>query len=147
MVARSHRVDRRMSKSRQDASMSQVAATQSSSTMQADYMRLLVAQLRHQNPLEPLDNNEMASQMALFSQLQQLETMNSSFSRVLRTVERDYAGNLLGKVVSFVGDTGMGVSGVLSGVVETVYNDVDGDTVLSVGDHAVSLKDVIAVQD
>ena len=37
--------------------MSEVAATQSAGTMQADYMRLLVAQLRHQNPLEPLDNN------------------------------------------------------------------------------------------
>ena len=46
------------------------------SEIQMDYMKLLVVQLQNQNPLEPLNNNEMASQLAQFSQLSQLETMN-----------------------------------------------------------------------
>ena len=59
-----------------------VSSIASASDMQMDYMKLLVTQLQHQNPLEPLSNNEMASQLAQFSQLQQLESMNSSFAEV-----------------------------------------------------------------
>jgi flagellar basal-body rod modification protein FlgD len=62
-----------------------------------DYMKLLVAQLQNQNPLEPLDNKDMTAQLAQFSQLQQLETMNSSFGRVLDSVQRA-THSLIGEV-------------------------------------------------
>ena len=32
----------------------------SASSIQMDYMKLLITQLQNQNPLEPMDNNEMA---------------------------------------------------------------------------------------
>ncbi|GAI50373.1 unnamed protein product [marine sediment metagenome] len=67
-------------------------STSSASNIQMDYMKLLITQLQNQNPLEPLDNNEMASQLAQFSQLQQLETMNNSFSQSLATAEFVSAG-------------------------------------------------------
>ena len=72
-----------------------------SSQIQMDYMKLLVAQLQNQNPFEPMDNNQMASQLAQFSQLSQLEGMNSSFSDVLSTTNRNYANSLMGKNVTF----------------------------------------------
>ena len=59
----------------------ETSSSVSSSNLQMDYMTLLVAQMKNQNPLEPLDNNEMASQLAQFSQLQQLEEMNSNLSQ------------------------------------------------------------------
>ena len=68
--------------------MSIVAPTAKASDIQMDYMNLLVTELKNQNPLEPLDNKEMASQLAQFSQLQQLETMNSRFAGILATAER-----------------------------------------------------------
>ena len=73
----------------------------SASNIQMDYMKLLVTQLQNQNPLEPLDNNEMASQLAQFSQLAQLESMGSSFAEVLATTNRSYANSLLGKTITF----------------------------------------------
>ena len=54
----------------------------SSSDIQLDYMKLLVTQLRNQNPLEPMDSNDMASQLAQFSQLQQLELANGNLSSI-----------------------------------------------------------------
>ena len=77
------------------------ATSVTASDIRMDYMRLLVAQMQNQNPLEPLDNNEMASQLAQFSQLQQLESMNSSFAEVLSTTNRSYANSLLGRTVTF----------------------------------------------
>jgi len=119
----------------------------SASDIQMDYMNLLVTQLRNQNPLEPLDNNQMASQLAQFSQLQQLETMNTSFADVLATAKRTYANSLIGKEVSFEAETESGATDVTSGVVQQVFNSVDGQILLAAGDHRVPLNDIISVKN
>ena len=96
--------------------MASTSEITSASNIQMDYMKLLITQLQNQNPLEPLNNNEMATQLAQFSQLQQLESMNESFADVL-------------------------------GVVEQVYNNIDGEILLGIGNHTVSLEDVISVNN
>jgi len=126
--------------------MNPLSAIVTASDIQMDYMRLLVAQLQNQNPLEPLDNNEMASQLAQFSQLQQLETINHSFARVLTNASRTYAASLLGKDVSFLAETQTGAIETQNGKVEQVYNDVDGEIFLMVGDRAIRLEDVLSVK-
>lgn len=127
--------------------MSSSSVINSASSIQMDYMKLLIVQLQNQNPLEPLDNNEMASQLAQFSQLQQLESMNTSFASVLATTEHTYASSLIGKEVSFATVTEMGTQEITSGTVEEVYNNVDGDILLAVGDHRVVLEDIISVRN
>jgi flagellar basal-body rod modification protein FlgD len=126
--------------------MDSLTAVAKASDIQMDYMKLLVTELQNQNPLEPLDNKEMASQLAQFSQLQQLEGMSSSFAKVLTMVERDYASSLIGKTVSFVAQTDTGTDTVQSGTVEQVYNEVDGEILLVVGDYIVGLEGVISVR-
>ena len=126
--------------------MDSVAATSSASDMQMDYMTLLVTQLQNQNPLEPLNNNEMASQLAQFSQLQQLESMNTSFSEVLTDIQRAYAASLMGKEISFLADDGSGIRAATTGVVQEVYNNVDGETVVVADGYIVGLNDIIWVK-
>ena len=110
------------------------SAIASASNIQMDYMKLLVTQLQNQNPLEPLNNNEMASQLAQFSQLQQLESMNSSFAEVLETAERNYANSLLDKNVTFYSTDE--ITGALEkkvGSVDSVFNDPEtGESLLGV---------------
>ncbi|OHB80490.1 MAG: hypothetical protein A2Z25_15090 [Planctomycetes bacterium RBG_16_55_9] len=127
--------------------MSESSAISSVSSAQMDYMKLLVTELQNQNPLEPMDNSEMASQLALFSQLQQLESMNSSFTSVLAATERTYAGSLIGKEVSFVTQTTDTDRQVNRGTVQEVYNNMDGRIMLSVGDFVVGVDDVLTVKD
>ena len=96
----------------------------SASQIQMDYMKLLVTQLQNQNPLDPMDNNQMASQLAQFSELSQLESMNTSFADVLTTTNRNYANSLIGKNVTFYMENA--TSGELEkkvGKVESVFND------------------------
>ncbi|MBC8217617.1 MAG: hypothetical protein H8E73_04070 [Planctomycetes bacterium] len=121
--------------------------TSTASDIQMDYMQLLVTQLQNQNPLEPLDNNEMASQLAQFSQLQQLESMNTSFSDVLSGIERAYAASLIGKEVSFVADDGSGSGEITAGVVEQVFNNIDGKIVLVADGRTISLQDIVSIKN
>ncbi len=127
--------------------MDPISATNTASNIQMDYMKLLITQLQNQNPLEPLDNNEMASQLAQFSQLQQLESMNTSFAKVLATTELTYANSLIGKEVSFKLETDTGATDITSGIVEQVYNNVDGEIFLRVGDYMFGLENVISVKN
>ena len=109
-------------------------AIASASNIQMDYMKLLVTQLQNQNPLEPMNNDQMASQLAQFSQLSQLESMNSSFADVLATTNRSYANSLLGKNVTFYAEND--VTGELEkevGIVSSVFNDIgNGENLLGV---------------
>lgn len=126
--------------------MDTLSATTTASEIQTDYMKLLVTQLQNQNPLEPLDNNEMASQLAQFSQLQQLETMNQSFEKVLASIEQTYAASLLGKEVQFFAETETGALDAQKGTVEQVYNNVGEEISLAVGDYIIGLDDVLSVK-
>lgn len=117
----------------------------SASTLQMDYMKLLTTQLQNQNPLDPMDNKDMTSQLTQFSQLSQMETMNSRFADILTTVERNHAASLLGKQVSFIGETSSGTSDLLAGTVTEVLNK-DGEIYLEIGDYSVNLDDVVSVQ-
>jgi len=126
--------------------MSETNAVSSASALQMDFMKLLVTQLQNQNPLEPMDNKDMAAQLAQFSQLQQLENMKSSFGDVLKAVQQDYAGSLIGKDVSFVGTASDGTLETRTGQVEEVVLD-DGEVTLLVGDDQVGLKDVLSIRD
>jgi len=125
--------------------MDSIAALATASDIQMDYMRLLVVELQNQDPLEPLNNKEMAAQLSQFSQLQQLEAMNSSFAKVLTSVERAYASSLIGKKVSFVTETQLGTTETQIGSVDQVYNDVDGKIVLTVDKHTLTLDDIVSV--
>lgn len=114
---------------------------------QMDYMNLLVTQLQNQNPLDPMDNTEMASQLAQYSTLEQLESMNTSFESALASSERSYAASLIGKEISFLTEAEDGSQELTRGVVEEVYNDLDGEIILSVEDYAISLDNVVTVTD
>jgi len=125
-----------------------VTATGASATdIRMDYMKLLVAQLQNQNPLEPMDNKDMTAQLAQFSQLQQLEGMNTSFGKVLDSVQRGYASSLIGKEVSFTVRAEDGTVATRTGKVEEVAIGEDGQINLVVDDRKVSLADVLSIRE
>jgi flagellar hook assembly protein FlgD len=100
------------------------SSVMSAGSIQMDYMKLLVTQLQNQNPLEPLNNNEMASQLAQLSQLGQIETLNASFAAVMANTERSYANSLIDRNITFFAeDETTGVLEKLTGRVTSVFND------------------------
>lgn len=87
----------------------------SATDQKLDYLTLLVTELKNQNPLDPMEQKDMAAQLAQFSQLElteemngSIETMNSTMSNLnnsfqgqLAIAEMEHAKTYLGKQVSF----------------------------------------------
>ena len=68
-----------------------------------DFLKLLVAQLRYQDPLHPLNNDQFVQENTMFSQLEQLMNMSKSVNSVLNSLKsnpRQYAATYLGKYIS-----------------------------------------------
>jgi flagellar basal-body rod modification protein FlgD len=126
--------------------MATTSAVSSASDIQMDYMKLLVTQLQNQDPMSPMDNNQMASQLTSMSELQQLENMNTSFSKVLTATQWSYANSLLGKEVSFTDSTNSS-TGVSSGTVSQVAEGTDGGLMLTVGSQTIGLDTLLSVQN
>jgi flagellar basal-body rod modification protein FlgD len=104
------------------------------------FMNLLVTQMKYQDPLNPMDNQEMMAQLAQFTAVEQM--MN-----VAQTVEKQLANGMIGKHVSYQYDnTETGETEYLVGKVDYVKTS-GGDTLLGIGDHEIGVKDVLQVID
>ena len=67
------------------------------------FFKLMIAQLKHQDPSNPLKNHEMAAQLAQFSGLEQMTNINTTLQEMKQAnkpVEQFQALNLIGKEVS-----------------------------------------------
>ncbi len=105
------------------------------------FLKLLVTELRHQDPTQPMADREFISQMAQFSSLEQMTNINSSMKSLHRSSRASEAYALLGKrVEAFNTATGKAVEGLVSKVFfkeNEVRVMVDGQEV-GLGDiHAV----------
>ena len=92
-----------------------ISDTVNAGQQKLDFMNLLITEMQNQNPLEPLSNQQMAAQLAQFSQLEQAELMNTnlttinetigqlntSFAGAMMVAQYEFAKSLLGQDVSF----------------------------------------------
>jgi flagellar basal-body rod modification protein FlgD len=76
------------------------------------FLRLLVAQLEHQDPLKPMENADFTAQLAQFSMLEQIETMNTNLRAVVEAQQaltdlqaKMQASDLIGKEVKIRNNT------------------------------------------
>jgi flagellar basal-body rod modification protein FlgD len=104
-------------------------------------MQILLAQMTHQNPLEPMDNAEMTTQFSQLNSLQQLREINAGMEKLAASNQVIYLASLIGKTVKVNRMDGK----VIEGVVEEVFPEKDNPQ-LRIGTEKVSLEDVIEVK-
>ncbi len=67
-----------------------------------DFLKILLTQLTHQDPIRPMEDTEFVAQMAQFSSLEQMSNMNSELGKVLNILAKSQAVALLGKSVEIM---------------------------------------------
>lgn len=107
---------------------------------QDQFLQLLVAQLRNQDPLSPTDSTQFVSQLATFSQLQETQKLTASFDQMLKLQQLTQGSSLLGKTVEYTPAGGTPASGTVSAVTVS-----DGAILLAVGSATVALDHVTQV--
>jgi flagellar basal-body rod modification protein FlgD len=108
---------------------------------QEDFLKLLIAQLRTQDPLNPMKDTEFIGQMVQFSVLEQNKSMQTAISSMNNTQQIIQANSILGRVVRVVGEDGVISSGVVSSVI------LDQSTpMIVVNGNIYSLGQVVSVE-
>lgn len=78
-----------------------------SQDLQHAFLKLLVAQMRNQDPTNPLQNNELTSQLAQISTLQGIEKLNTSLGSIAGQIDNSqslHASTLIGHGVMIPGN-------------------------------------------
>src|SRR5690625_104875 len=81
-----------------------------------DFLQLLVTSLRYQDPSEPLSTSELMAQTTQLATMEQLTELTQLSQEAFSLQMRTSAAALVGKEVTYLDDTGLPVSGVVSAV-------------------------------
>lgn len=128
--------------------------TNNNSMGKQEFLKLLTVQLQNQNPLSPMDGKDFSAQLAQFSQVEQLENINSGISssneldlQLTRSITNSLSTTMVGKEAKVAGndviidqnDQGT-VSFELDNYAKEVkikINDSNGDTVKTINKQAL----------
>lgn len=86
------------------------AAKDGNDLAQDDFLKLMVTQLTHQDPMKPMENGDFLGQMAQFSTVSGIGDLQQSFSEFASSISNDQAlqaANLVGRWVSAPLNTGV----------------------------------------
>jgi flagellar basal-body rod modification protein FlgD len=93
-----------------------------------DFLKLLVGQLQHQDPMSPSDDQQWIGQMAQFSQLEQVSNTAATTQKIVDTLNTNGTLALIGHSVTYIDETGA----THSGAVDTV-DMTGGKATLTIG--------------
>lgn len=83
------------------------------------FLKLLIAQLKYQDPTNPTDSTQFVAQLASFSQVEQTITTNSKLDSLLTSQALALADSVIGRTVT-------SADGTVSGTVASVSITSDG---------------------
>jgi flagellar basal-body rod modification protein FlgD len=81
-----------------------------------DFLKLLVGQLQHQDPMAPSDDQQWIGQMAQFSQLEQVSNTAATTQKIVDTLNVNGTLSLIGHNVTYLDEAGASHDGVVQTV-------------------------------
>src|SRR3954454_1636107 len=81
-----------------------------------DFLKLMVAQMKNQDPMNPSDDKDNIAQMAQFSSLEQITNLANATQELADRVTTTQMLGLIGHSVSYVGDDGATATGTVQSV-------------------------------
>jgi flagellar basal-body rod modification protein FlgD len=125
------------------ASGSTTASTKDASAASLNYdnfLKLLIAQMKYQDPTDPMDASQQISQLATFSQVEQSVKMNSNLSSLIQANSFSQASDMIGKTITSADDK-------VTGVIKEVEVYTDGLVAITEGGDKVLVQPGIVLSN
>jgi flagellar basal-body rod modification protein FlgD len=116
--------------------------TEAKSKTSVDYesfLKLLVAEMKNQDPTKPMDSTDFVAQLATFSQVEQTVQSNSKLDRILQASALSQASAVIGREVT-------SADGKTKGVVTEVKVKSDGLVAVLQGGGEIAIGDGIVIK-
>lgn len=120
-----------------------------------DFLKLMMAQMKYQDPMAPMDNKDMVAQMAQFTSVEQLTNISDQLKAMSASLGN--SSGLIGKMVSWAGETKTGNYDIATGKPEVITTSEHGlvDSIIvrggvhyvKVGDKEIELSKVEKVEN
>jgi flagellar basal-body rod modification protein FlgD len=107
------------------------------------FLKLLIAQLKYQDPSKPVDSSQFMAQTAAFTQVEKLQAMAADSSASLALQQGLAASSLVGRTVSYVDANGVTQTGVVTSA--SFGGSGSAEPVVHLGSATVPLSSVIEV--
>ncbi|MGB9798963.1 MAG: flagellar hook capping FlgD N-terminal domain-containing protein [Thermanaerothrix sp.] len=107
-----------------------------------DFVTLLMAQLRNQNPLEPLQDKDLMAQFAQLNSLEALKQIKEEMEALLQVNLSNFASSLIGKQVTTTTTEGQVIRGTVLG-----YEIRGGVYYVQVGEAWLPLREITQVSE
>jgi len=95
---------------------SQTPAKTADTKQQTDYMKLIVAQMRNLNPMDPNSGGDGLTTMMQAESLNQLTLLNQALKDQQTLTQTGYASSLLGRTVTGMNEAGTEVNGTVQSI-------------------------------
>jgi flagellar basal-body rod modification protein FlgD len=108
---------------------------------QADFLKLLTAQLQNQDPLNPVSNADFTAQLAQFSTLSGVQQLNTSTQQMLALQQVSQGATLVGKSVTYNDANNNPAKGTVDSV-----DFRNNQLLLRIGGKSVSSTDLTSIR-
>lgn len=105
------------------------------------FLKLMIEQMKQQDPLKPMDSTGLLSQLAQLNSVQQMIELNMTFQRFMSNQDLIQANNLMGRWVEGVDANAEFIDGKVDWI-----EVIDGAVALHVGDKLLLLHQVTGVR-
>ncbi|MHB8126798.1 MAG: flagellar hook assembly protein FlgD [Desulfitobacteriaceae bacterium] len=109
-----------------------------------DFLKLLITELKNQDPLQPMDNKDFIAQMAQFSSLEQMNNVASAINNLNTNMTVlnlqsliTQCSSLIGKQVSGQNENGDDIKGIVDSV-----KLIEGSVQLQIGDKTLYINEI-----
>ena len=106
------------------------------------FLKLLVAQLRYQDPTKPMDGAQFVAESAQFTTVEVLQKLQESQAQLLSFQSTLLSSGLIGKTVTAMGTDGKEVTGVVGSA-----RVVAGQAYIMVKDEMLPVSSVVKISD
>jgi flagellar basal-body rod modification protein FlgD len=103
------------------------------------FLKLLMAEMKNQDPTKPMDSTEYVAQLATFSQVEQSVQTNSKLDELLQTSALAQAGNIIGHSIT-------SADGNTTGTVSSVRLTSDGLIAILENGQEVTMQSGVVIQ-